>query len=82
MEYKNKHFKIFEKEYESKFNDYRDEDIEEKEKYINGKLGKLSIHQLLKQIKLDEFFWGYDGTSLYPSAMWDEKSIYPIIGTG
>ena len=30
MEYKNKHFKIFEKEYENQFNDYRDENIEEK----------------------------------------------------
>ena len=29
MEYKNKHFKIFEKEYEDQFDDYRDEDVEE-----------------------------------------------------
>ena len=34
MEYKKEHFKIFEKEYESQFNDCRDEDEEEKEKYI------------------------------------------------
>ena len=33
MEYKNKHFKIFQKEYESKFNDYRDENVEEKNIY-------------------------------------------------
>ena len=32
MEYKNKHFKIFEKEYESQFDEYRLEN--EKEKYI------------------------------------------------
>ena len=32
MEYKNKHFKIFEKEYEDQFDDYRDENVEEKEK--------------------------------------------------
>ena len=37
MEYKNKHFKVFEKEYESQFNDYRDEKIEEKGKYIHEK---------------------------------------------
>ena len=37
MEYKNKHFKIFEKENEDQYNDYRDEDVEEKEKYINKK---------------------------------------------
>ena len=82
MEYKNKHFKIFEKEYESQFDDYRDEDIDEKEKYINEKLSQLPIHRLIKQIKLDELLWDFDATSLYPSAMWDEKSIYPRIETG
>ena len=33
MEYENKYFKIFEKEYESKFNNYRDENVEEKNIY-------------------------------------------------
>ena len=82
MEYKNKYFKIFEKEYENQFDDYRDENIEEKEKYINEKLSQLPIHQLIKQIKLEELLWDFDATSLYPSAMWDEKSIYPRIETG
>ena len=82
MEYKNKYFKIFEKEYENPFNDYRDENIDEKEKYINEKLSQLPIHQLIKQIKLEELLWDYDATSLYPSAMWDEKSVYPRIETG
>ena len=31
LEHKNKDFKIFEKEYEKQFNDYRDQDEEEKE---------------------------------------------------
>ena len=26
--------------------------------------------------------WDFDAVSLYPSAMWDEKSIYPRIETG
>ena len=82
MEYKNNYFKIFEKEYENQFDDYRDEDIDEKEKYINEKLSQLPIHQIIKQIKLDELLWDFDATSLYPSAMWDEKSIYPRIETG
>ena len=82
MEYKNKHFEIFEKEYENQFDDYRDEHIEEKEKYISEKLSQLPIHRLIKQIKLDELLWDFDATSLYPSAMWDEKSIYPRIETG
>ena len=25
---------------------------------------------------------GYDGISLYPSAMWDENSVYPKIESG
>ena len=82
LEYKKKHFKIFEKEYENQFNDYRDEDVEEKEKYINEKLSILEIHKLLKQIELKELLWDFDATSLYPSAIWDEKSIYPRIETG
>ena len=81
MEYKNKHFKIFEKEYEDQFGDYRDGDVDGKEKYINEKLSQLPIHQLIKQIKIYELLWDFDAVSLYPSAMWDEKSIYPRIET-
>ena len=82
MNYKNKHFKIFEKEYESNFDHYRDENLEEKESFINNKLGKLPIHKVLQQLSLDSLLWGYDGVSLYLSAMWNEKSIYPKIETG
>ena len=82
FEYKNEYLDIFEKEYESKFNDYRDEDEEEKENFINENLSKLPIHQLIHQIKLDELLWGFEAVSLHQSAMWDEKSIYPKIETG
>ena len=82
MKYKKKHYDIYEKEYESQFNDYRHENEEEKEKYINEKLSNLELHKLLKQIELKELLWDFDATSLYPSAMWDEKSIYPRIETG
>ena len=57
-------------------------DEEEKEKYINDKLSQLPIHQLIKQMKLDELLWDFDAVSLYPSAMWDENSIHPRIETG
>ena len=70
------------KKYENQFNDFRNENEEEKEIFINEKLSKLAIHQLLKQIELIELLWSYDGNSLYPSAMWDENSIYPRIETG
>ena len=82
MEYKNKHFKIFEKEYEDQFDDYRDENVEEKEKYISEKLSNLRLHKIIKRIELIHLLWDFDAVSLYPSAMWDEKSIYPRIETG
>ena len=63
-------------------NDYRDEVVEEKEKYIIEKLSQLPIHQLIKQTKLDELLWDFDAVSLYPSAMWDENSIYTRFETG
>ena len=79
---KNKYFKIYEKEYEYQFNDYRNEDVEEKEKYINEKVSQLPIRQLKKQTKLDELLCDFDAVSFYSSAMWDENSIYPRIETG
>ena len=82
MEYKNKHFKIFEKEYEDQFDDYRDENVEEKEKFINEKLSNLRLHKIIKRTELIHLLWDFDAVSLYPSAMWDEKSIYPRIETG
>ena len=82
MKYKNEHFEIFEKENEDQFNDHRNENIEQKEKYINEKLSDFPIHQLIKQLKINELLWDFDCVSLYPSAMWDEASIYPRIETG
>ena len=82
MEYRNKYFKIFEKEYEDQFNDYRDVNVEEKEKYISQKLSNLRLHKRIKRIELIHSLWDFDAVSLYPSAMWDEKSIYPRIETG
>ena len=75
MKYKNHHYKFFEKEYESNFSDYRDENVEEKEKYINEKLSELPIHQPIRQLKRIELLWDFDCVSLYPSAMWDKNSI-------
>ena len=82
LRYKKKNYDIYKKEYEDQFNDYRDEDVDEKEKYKNEKLGNLRLHKLIKQIELIHLLWDFDATSLYPSAMWDEKSIYPRIETG
>ena len=50
--------------------------------YSNEKVSQLPIHQLIKQIKLFELWWDFDAVSLYPSALWDEKIVYPRIETG
>ena len=82
LEYKNKNLKIYENEYESKFNDYRDQDVEEKEKCIKEKLTNLRLHKIIKRIELVHLLWDFDAVSLYPSAMWDENSFSPRIETG
>ena len=64
------------------FSDYRNENVEQKEKYINEKLSDLPVHQLLKQLKTIELMWNFDCVSLYPSAIWDRNSIYPKTETG
>ena len=49
--------------------------------YINRKLSELPIHQLLQGLSLVDLMRDYDCVSLYRSAMWDSKSIYPRIET-
>ena len=39
----------------------------------------LPIHKELSKLHSNETQMDFDATSLYPSAMWDEKSVYPKI---
>ena len=82
LKYKKKHYEIFKREYEDQFDDYRDEDEDGKQKYVNENLGNLRLHKLLQKIELTHLLWDFDAVSLYPPAVWDEKSIYPRIETG
>ena len=45
-------------------------------------MSELRLHKIIKRIELIHLLWDFDAVSLYPSAMWDEKSIYPRIETG
>ena len=63
MKNKNKHLRIVEEEYESKFDDYKDIDKEEKEKNINQKLGEITFHQLLQRLGLSDLLWDFDAVS-------------------
>ena len=48
FEYTNKQRKIIEDEYDSKFKDYRDIEVEERTEHINKELNKLPIHKNYK----------------------------------
>ena len=74
--------KQYEKEFDSKYNDYRDINKKEKTDYVNKKLNMLPIHKELSKLNLNKTQMNYDATSLYPSAMWDQDSLYPKIETG
>ena len=78
----NKHRKIIEHEYDAQYKDYRDNDQEKRIKFINNKLSKLPRHEKLQKLNLIYVMMDFDATSLYHSAMWDEKSVYPKIKTG
>ena len=82
FEHTNKQRKIIENEDDSKFKDYRDNDEEERTEHINRELNKLPIHKKLQKLDVNDVMMDFDATSLYPSAMWDEKSVYPKIESG
>ena len=50
--------------------------------YINKKLNTLPIHKELPNSDLNKTQMDFDATSLYPSAMWDQNSVYPKIECG
>ena len=82
FEFLNKYEKQYEKEFTSKYGDYRDINQKEKTNYMNKKLNMLPIHKELSKLDSNKSQMNYDGNSLYPSAMWDENSVYPKIETG
>ena len=82
FEFVNKYEKQYAKEFDSKYDDYRDINQKEKTNYINKKLNMLSSHKELSKLDSNKTQMDFDATSLYPSAMWDENSVYPKIETG
>ena len=42
----------------------------------------LPIHEQLSKLNLNNIQLDFDATSSYPSAMWDNDSVYPEMGTG
>ena len=73
---------MIENEFDSQFKDYRDINQEERTKDINNKLSKLPRHEQLQKLNLDDVIMHFGATSLYPSTMWDIKSVYRKIEIG
>ena len=78
----NKYEKQYGKKFDSRYDDYRDINEKEKEKYVNRKLNMLPIHEELSKLDSNKTQMDFDATYLYPSAMWDQNSVYPKIETG
>ena len=78
----NKDDKQYAKKLYLKYDDYRKIAEHEKSDYVNRKLNMLPIHKELSNIDSNKTQMDNDATSLYPSAMWDENSVYPKLEAG
>ena len=82
FEFLNKYEKLYAKEIDSKYDDYRDVIQIEKTDYVNKKLNMLSIRERLSKLDLIKTQMDFDATSSFSSAIWDEKSVYLNIENG
>ena len=78
----NKYEKQYAKELDPNFVEHRDIDQKEKIDFIYKKFNVLPIHKEFFKIDSNKTQMDYDATSLYPSVMWDQKSLYSRTETG
>ena len=78
----NKEKKSTEKDYDSDFDDYRKNNEKRKEKNVKNQLNKLPVLEKLKKSISSDVLMDFAAFSLYPWAIWDEKSIDPKTETG
>ena len=78
----NKQREIKKEEYDSQFNDYRDNDEEERTKNINEEVNKLAKPKKLQILNPNDVMMDFDATRVYFSPMWDDNSVYPKIEWG
>ena len=69
FEFSNKCEKVYAKEFDSKFKNFRDVNQKEKEKHITKKFNMLPIHKQLSKLDLNIAQMDFDATPLYTSAM-------------
>ena len=67
---------------DSKYDEYRDNIQTDKTDFINNKLNLLAIQEHFSKLDINNIQMDFDATCLYPSAIWDENSVYLKIETG
>ena len=77
FEFSNKYEKLYAKDFDSEYDGFRDFIQKEKTDIFNNKFNMLPIHEQLSKLDLKNTQVDSDASSLYSSAMWDEKSVYP-----
>ena len=83
FEFTNKYRKVIENEYDAQCKDYRDNDKKERAEHIIKELNKLPIRKKLRKLDVNnDVLMDYNGNCLYPSAMWDENSVYLKMESG
>ena len=65
FEFLNKYDKLYEKEIDSEYEDFKEINQKEKNRFFNNKLNKLAVHKVLKNSDLYKFMKDLDATSLY-----------------
>ena len=73
----NKQEKLYAKDFDSKYEDFKEKIPKEKIEYFNIKLNLLPIHEQLSKLDLKNTQMEFVATSLYRSVMSDRDDVYP-----
>ena len=68
--------KLYENEFDSRYENYREIDQKDRAKDFRNKLSKLKIHGNVQKIDFKNVGIEHDATTSYISAMWDDDSKY------
>ena len=73
----NKYEKLYALDFDSKYEDYTDNNQKEENYYTKNQLNMLSTHEQMSKLNLNKTQMDFDATSLFPSAIWDNDNVFP-----
>ena len=76
FEFSSKYENLYAKEIGLKYDEYRDIDQKEKTDFFSKKVNLLAVHEQLSKVDLNFTQMDFDATSLYPSCLWDNNSVF------